>query len=248
MMNKIEIKTAVILAAGKGTRLDGLTKGLFPKPLTTIEDVPIIEYSIRALKANGVERVLIGCGFMLEKFRYLETKYGVEIVENPKFDKLGSLSTLMIFEGVVSEEFYLLEADIIYDPVVLKCLASGDLTKNFISTSNAVELDDNIFVNTIDETLVSVRRQVVDNYVGKPEVMTGIWAFSKDFMQRFGKFCIEENIDLDNDYEIALAKYSAKTEPIKTKYYDELNWCEIDNEDHYQYAAEKVWPKIKDSY
>lgn len=246
MMNKTDIKTAVILAAGKGIRLDGLTKGLFPKPLTTIENVPIIEYSIRTLKANGVERVLVGCGFMLEKFRYLESKYDVEIVENPKFDTLGSLSTLMIFEGLVSEEFYLLEADIIYDPKGISFLENNREKGNGILTSNTVPLEDNVFYHSKNSILQKLSKEKPKERI--EGVMTGIWAFSKGFMDRFGAFCIEENIDLDNDYEIVLASYSAKKEPIKITYFDGLNWCEIDNEDHYQYAVEKVWPKIKDSY
>jgi len=246
--DNMSIKTAIILAAGKGTRLDSVTGGEFPKPLTPIAGIPILEYSIQALISCGVNRILLGCGYMIESFAYLVEKYeGIEIIENPKFDRLGSLSTLMIFESLVSESFYLLEADIIYDPVVLKSLSNEDLTKNYISISKAAELDDNIFVCSMDETLINVKRQV-DRNAERSEVMTGIWAFSNGFMDRFVKFCSEENQDLTSDYEIALANYSAKKEAIKTSYLDTFKWCEIDNEEHYQYAIKKIWPDIKDSY
>lgn len=238
-----KIKTAIILAAGKGTRLESVTGGLHPKPLTPIEGTPILEYSIQALQKNGVERILIGCGHMLESFLYLESKYGVQIVENPKFDEYSSIYTLWVFKNMVSEPFYLLEADIVYDPKALEFLEAGDVQENRILTSPPLNQGDDVFYTSNDKVLMSLSKQVPDEI---PEgAMTGIWALSEGFFSRFATYCEAKPIDFTEDYEMLLAEYSSEQEPIKVAHKKDLYWSEIDNELQLNYAIEHVWPNIK---
>ena len=60
-----EIKHAVIMAGGKGTRLAPYTTVL-PKPLMPIEDQPILEVVIRQLRRFGFRRVTISVGHLAE--------------------------------------------------------------------------------------------------------------------------------------------------------------------------------------
>ena len=49
---------AVILAGGRGTRLAPYTTFL-PKPLLPVGEMPILEFLIRRLKAQGIEHVTL---------------------------------------------------------------------------------------------------------------------------------------------------------------------------------------------
>jgi NDP-sugar pyrophosphorylase family protein len=53
---------AVILAAGKGTRMKELTNEL-PKPMLKVRGVPILEHIALGLKSAGVRQIFIVTGF-----------------------------------------------------------------------------------------------------------------------------------------------------------------------------------------
>lgn len=237
-------KTAIILAAGKGSRLGSVTNGLVPKPLVPIGGVPLIEWSIRALLNTGVEQILIGCGHLIEKFHYLEEKYSeVKIIENLLYDTRASIYTLLMFENLVTDTFYLLEGDILYADAVFENLNKEEGDKNLIVTSAPLDLDDNVYFTSAGDKLVQLSKQK-----GKenPEgVMTGIWRLSKGFLQRFSGYCRNIEIDYSEDYEIMLARYSSEEEPILIDHQPDLIWCEIDNEMHLEYAVREVLPGIK---
>ncbi|MFC3150796.1 nucleotidyltransferase family protein [Litoribrevibacter euphylliae] len=57
---------AMILAAGKGTRMRPLTDHC-PKPLLSVSGQPLIEWHLQKLKAAGVHRVVINASYLAEK-------------------------------------------------------------------------------------------------------------------------------------------------------------------------------------
>ncbi|MCP9291163.1 NTP transferase domain-containing protein [Gracilimonas sediminicola] len=242
--DEMEIKTAIILAAGKGTRLRSVTGDEIPKPLTPLKEQPLIEYSIQALRSAGVQKILIGCGHLLPEFNYLEKKYSeVEIVENPFYDTRASIYTLLMFESLVDEPFYLLEADILFEPTIFERFTPTDDNQNLILTSAPLNLDDNVYFSSEAGRLTKLTKNA-EKIVDPEGVMTGIWAFSAGFMKRFTTFCKQINIDYSEDYEVLLAQYSSEQEAISIAHFPELNWCEIDNEDHLEFALTDVLPKI----
>jgi len=68
MSKKANITKAVILAAGRGTRMKGLTEDL-PKPMIEVQGSPILETIVRGLVENGVEEILIVVGYRPEVIR-----------------------------------------------------------------------------------------------------------------------------------------------------------------------------------
>ena len=60
------IKTAMILAAGLGTRLRPLTL-TNPKPLLPINNIPCIQYIVSDLKNLGIEKIVINTHYLAEK-------------------------------------------------------------------------------------------------------------------------------------------------------------------------------------
>ena len=80
-MSKVD--NAVILAAG-------ITKETIyapPKGLFLIDGVPLIERLIHQLRDAGIGEIYIVVGYKKEMYFYLEEKYGVHLIGNPRLDK-----------------------------------------------------------------------------------------------------------------------------------------------------------------
>ena len=78
-----KVENAVILAAGI-TR-DNMYAP--PKGLLKVDGVPIIERQIEQLIEAGIHDIAVVVGYKKEMFFYLEEKYGVTLIGNPRLDK-----------------------------------------------------------------------------------------------------------------------------------------------------------------
>src|SRR4051812_22989783 len=81
---------AVILAAGKGTRMGELTNEC-PKPMLKVWGKPILEHIIEGLRANGISEIFVVTGFRAEVIEAqlgnggrlgVEIKYGRQLVQD----------------------------------------------------------------------------------------------------------------------------------------------------------------------
>ncbi|MFQ3621760.1 MAG: NTP transferase domain-containing protein, partial [Spirochaetales bacterium] len=149
------VKTAVILAAGRGTRLKEL--GLeIPKGFLKIGEKPIIEESLNKLFASGVERVIIVTGHVAEKYEELAARSGGRIltVHNEKYADSGSLYSLYLARAKMDacpaekeEGFLLLESDLIYESRALQML-QVDPRPDIILVSGKTNSRDEVWVLT----------------------------------------------------------------------------------------------------
>lgn len=81
----VEIKEAIILAGGLGTRLQGVVKDL-PKPMAPVNGRPFLTYILDYLIDYEYERVVLSVGYLHEKivdyfgkkYKTLEIDYAVE--------------------------------------------------------------------------------------------------------------------------------------------------------------------------
>lgn len=80
------MKTAMILAAGRGDRLKPLTD-VRPKALCIVKGKPLIEHHVINLAKAGFERLVINHAYLGGKIRqYLGngTRWGIEICYSPE--------------------------------------------------------------------------------------------------------------------------------------------------------------------
>ena len=66
--DRAQVRTALLLAAGLGSRLGPLTDAL-PKCLVSVSGVPILERLVRSLDSHGIERLVIVTGYRAEMIR-----------------------------------------------------------------------------------------------------------------------------------------------------------------------------------
>ena len=117
---------AVILAAGKGTRLGELTKDI-PKPLLKINQKPILEYTLEALPEKISEAVIV-IGHLGEqiKKRFSESFGKIKLTYVEQKELSGTAGALWQTQSFLKDEFLVLNGDDIYDKKELeKCLEKG---------------------------------------------------------------------------------------------------------------------------
>ena len=82
LLQKYRVNSAVILAAGFGSRFVPLTFET-PKGLLEVFGERMIERQINQLHEAGIMDITIVVGYLKEKFEYLIDKFGVKLLVQP---------------------------------------------------------------------------------------------------------------------------------------------------------------------
>ncbi len=105
-----QVQRAIIMAAGKGTRMQPLTFTT-PKPLVRINGKPMIESIIDGLHYNRINEIYVVIGYLKEQFAYLSQKYqGLTLIENPYYDTCNNISSLYCARSYI-ENAIILDGD-----------------------------------------------------------------------------------------------------------------------------------------
>ncbi len=86
---------AVILAGGPGLRLRPLTDDK-PKVMVPINGIPIVQYQLKILETQEIERVIFACGYKWEKLReeFGDHFHNLQIEYNVDDERLGTAGSL----------------------------------------------------------------------------------------------------------------------------------------------------------
>lgn len=110
---------AVVLAAGKGTRMKPLTEDT-PKPLLPVAGKPVIEHNIDLLE-DSVEEIIIVAGYRIEQFRdHFQGRENVRIVEQE--EALGTADAALQASEHLDREAVILNGDDIYGEEAVKAV------------------------------------------------------------------------------------------------------------------------------
>lgn len=197
---------AVILAAGKGTRMQPLTETK-AKPLLEVAGKPIIEHNIDLLREN-VEEIVVVAGYKIEHFqeRYSDEDK-IRIVEQE--EALGTADAALQARSYIENEAVILNGDDIYGEQL------GELIKQDKAVL-AAEVD-----TPEDYGVFQVKEGEVTGIEEKPEepasnlVNTGCFKVQSDFFQ------LLEQVDKSErgEYEItdALNEYLEGAEVVEAE-------------------------------
>lgn len=111
----IKVEQAMILAAGKGTRLRPLTLET-PKVLLPISDKPLIEYTLNWLAKYGISKVAINLHYLGEKIKEFlgdGSPFGVDIHYSFEETLLGTAGGVKKMEHFFNDRFVVVYGDII---------------------------------------------------------------------------------------------------------------------------------------
>lgn len=237
-------RTAVILAAGMGTRL-GAEGRSQPKGFLRLGDRPIIEESLARLRRADIARVLIVTGHCRKSYDELASRSGgfIETVHNSRYRDSGSMYSLYLLKEKIDDDFLLLESDLIYEQRALSS-AIAFPRDNCVLISGFTDSGDEVFVELAAGCLVhmSKNRAELGEVSGE---LVGITKISRELFSRMlttAEELFEDN--LKKDYETDCLVATARSYPVYGHLVEDLAWAEIDDAAHLERARELVYPQI----
>lgn len=108
---------AVIMAGGKGTRVASVN-GTLPKPMLPICGKPVLLHQIACLKRQGITDITLTIGHLGQQISdYFGdgSRFGVQIDYIEEQEPLGTAGALCYLKGRVTDDFLLINGDLIFD-------------------------------------------------------------------------------------------------------------------------------------
>ena len=138
----------VILAAGLGTRLRGVSES---KPLTPVAGMPLIEHVVRRAAAGGTNRFVVVTGHRAEELERFLGDLGRRLGLSMNFARVEDWTkpngfSVLAGSALVDGSYLLLMSDHLFDPQAVKGLAGASLP----SADVVLAIDRNIAGELID--------------------------------------------------------------------------------------------------
>ncbi len=106
-------KTALILAGGKGVRLQPITHEI-PKPLMLVHDRTLLEHSFDLFKKFNIKNIILSIGYKGDKIKQAigdGRKFGVNVTYVEEDKPMGTGGAIKLAEPLLKESFICCNAD-----------------------------------------------------------------------------------------------------------------------------------------
>lgn len=239
------ITTALLLAAGTGSRLFPLTR-TSPKCLTLVNEKSILERLIIILKKKGFKRLVVVTGYqeiLIKEF--LGTISGnmtIEYVYSPLYKSTNNIYSLWMARNIINEPFVLVESDLVFDVSQLDNMVFPD--RMAIAPMAPWMNGTSVLINQFN----SVKNFVNGNSIQLDEIRyktVNIYSFSLStwhaIIEKLNEYIAANNVNCY--YETVFGEMIANGKlSLQTVLFDNKLWYEIDTiEDLVE--AEKLFPE-----
>ena len=199
----MKIDKAVVLAAGRGTRMREMTADL-PKPMLEVRGKPVLQYIVEGLRDAGVRKFLIVVGYRAEVVQNFfgdgwRFKIELEYATQVKQDGTGRVVDLAR-EFVGASPFILAYGDILIDPANYKRIVDlSDNVEAIVSVTRGEDVSKGgaVFVNERME-LIDLREKPKPGELTSPWYNAGLYAFRPSIFE----FTAKLNPSPRGEYEL----------------------------------------------
>lgn len=231
---------AIIMAAGKGSRLGNLAKGM-PKSFIEIKGKRLIEYNINLLHSFGIRDIIIVTGYRNDAFEeLLKNRAGIRLVYNPFYAMVNVLGSFYMGMEHLVDDFIYMHADTLCAPKILEKLVGLKADINLPVAFSSCD-EEAMKVRRENGKIVEISKQIPlqkseGEFIGiasfRKEVIPAVKKHTKKLMEEkdfaaYFEGAIQRIIDYE-DFEIAL-------ESTENEF-----WCEIDFMEDYIRACETI--------
>lgn len=238
------ISTALLLAAGTGSRLFPLTKSS-PKCLTLVNEKSILERLVTNLKKQGFKRLVIVTGYKNECIMdFLGSKSGdlsIEYIHSPLYRTTNNIYSLWMARNIINEPFVLFESDLVLNTSLLDEMVYPD--KMAVAKMQPWLDGTTVSLNKANR-VTRFQKGTSESYSDIRYKTVNIYSFSLSSWQAIVKK-LNQYIAMGSVncyYETVFAEMVAdKSLSFESVSFDHKPWYEIDNI-HDLAEAEKLFP------
>lgn len=244
-MKKYKDLPAVILAAGKGTRLGKLSDNK-PKPMTEVNGKMIMENLIESLIRNGVKKVIVATGYLHEILEETVNKYRdqaeIICVYNQIYGTTNNIYSLWLTKKYLQNGFYLFEADVFFEDAVMQKLLNSKGENAMLVGKHNDSMDGTVVdLNEKNKVLQMYlkRHQKVDFIFSNKYKTVNFYRIGQKFSQEFFLPKMDEHIenkDWNSYYELIIREALDKDIDFFAVKAEELKWWEIDTIEDLKYC------------
>ena len=188
-----KISTALILAAGLGSRLGSLTFNS-PKAMLNYNEKEIILYQLDTLKELGINDIIVVAGYHSHLLiEFISKRYkNIKFVLNNMYASTNSAYSLNCGVGEIKSEFYIhINCDILFSKKLLSSLINSSF-ENIICARNDLLLGDGMENITVDENDKIINMSIKNKNNSK---------FKGYGLAKISRKALNDNIELYNKME-----------------------------------------------
>lgn len=223
---------AVLMAGGKGTRLQPLT-GNTPKPLLKVGQRPVIQHNIEHLSRFGIDRFHITLNYLgeliekfLEDFSAKPADFNFIYEDKP----LGTIGSVKLIREFKNDHVLIMNADLLTD------LDYDDMYSEFLDTGADMLVASKPFTFSIPYAILETRENRILEYREKPNYTynanAGIYIIKKELIG-----LVPENTEFHATDLIEKVIHSGK----KIYHYSIRSyWLDIGNHEDYEKAQKDI--------
>jgi L-glutamine-phosphate cytidylyltransferase len=236
---------AIILAAGRGTRLDGAAVKC--KCLLEIGGSTLLKRQIESLHNLNVKDIVVVVGFAAEGVRK-ECGDEVTFVENVHFTETSSLYSLWLAREHLADGFVVLNSDVLFHQRMLADLLESSyddaLLISYTKTEGSPLGDEEMKVKVKEQLVVDISKEIDPKEADGENV--GIVKFGARGAQLLVEY-MNQIIASGSvkDWAPRAFREFARHHPLYALSTRGLPWTEIDFPEDYQKAVKEVFPRIE---
>lgn len=156
---------AILLCAGRGSRLDPLTVDR-PKCLVEVGGAAILDHQISALHSCGIHEVVVVAGYRGEKIENHVARHPrgerISVAHNSRWAATSSIASVWAVRSMLNQPFVLVNGDTIFPPELLaRALARVETEVNLLIEYGSNHSDD-MRVRLNDGKIAGVGKQIDD--------------------------------------------------------------------------------------
>jgi choline kinase len=246
---------AIILAAGRGVRLQLPEDSQLPKCLLRFDGMTLLERHLRMLKSAGVTDVVLALGFRHElveaELDRLAWRPLPEIVLNMNFE-LGSVLTVHTIAEALTRggDVLLMDADVLYDERILRALVAGSTPVNRLLIDRDFEAGDEPVKLCVQNGVpVELRKQLAaDLQFDTIGESVGFFRFTQAGAQQLAEL-VAAYTDTGRPHmpheEAVRDLLKERSQPIEVADVTGFPWIEIDFPIDVDRATQEVLPQLQ---